>query len=63
MHAFQEADEAERRMRNLAGPSFDEFLILRYKATNEPPFPFTWDNSAKINQEYGAILTRVSARV
>jgi hypothetical protein len=61
-HPYQEADEAERRMRSLAGPSFDEFLILRYKATNEPPFPFSWDNSAKANQEYGAILTRVSSR-
>jgi hypothetical protein len=62
MHPYQEADEAERRMRSLAGPSFDEFLILRYKATNEPPFPFSWDKAAKANQEYGAILTRVSSR-
>ena len=62
MHPFQEADEAERRMRNLAGPFFDEFLVLRYNATNEPPFPFGWDNAAKSNQEYGAILTRVSSR-
>jgi hypothetical protein len=30
MHPFQEADEAERRMRSLAGPFFDEFLVLRY---------------------------------
>lgn len=61
-HPIQEADEAERRMRGLAGPSFDEFLILRYKATNEQPFPFAWDNIGKANQEYGAILTRVSSR-
>lgn len=62
LHPFQEADEAERRMRALAAPSFDEFLILRYNATNEAPFPFAWDNVQKANQEYGAILTRVSSR-
>lgn len=62
LHPFQEADEAERRLRSLAASHFDEFLILRYKATNEPPFPFDWDNAAKANQEYGAILTRVSSR-
>jgi hypothetical protein len=62
LHPFQEADEAVRRMRALAGPFFDDFLILRYKAINEPPFPFAWDNVANANQEYGAILTRVSSR-
>ncbi|MEY9726278.1 hypothetical protein [Bradyrhizobium yuanmingense] len=62
MHPVQEADEAERRLRSLAAPSFDEFLVLRYKAENEDPFPFAWDNLAKSTQEYGAILTRVSSR-
>jgi hypothetical protein len=62
LHPFQEANEAERRMKTLAAPSFDEFLILRYKATNETPFPFVWDNPATANQEYGAILTRTSSR-
>lgn len=62
MHPVQEADEAEHRMRSLAGPFFDEFLVLRYNATNEGSFPFSWDNATKSNQEYGAILTRVSSR-
>jgi hypothetical protein len=61
-HPVQEADEAERRLRALAAPSFDEFLILRYKATNEAPFPFAWDNGVKTNHEYGAILSRISNR-
>jgi hypothetical protein len=61
-HPYQEADEAERRLRALAGPSFDEFLVLRYKATNEAPFPFSWDNPTKVSHEYGAILSRVSTR-
>jgi hypothetical protein len=61
-HPYQEADEAENRLRTLAAPHFDEFLVLRYKATNDSPFPFSWDNPQKTNQEYGAVLTRVSSR-
>lgn len=61
-HPYQEADEAEHRLRTLAAPRFDEFLVLRYRATNEPPFPFAWDNPQKTHQEYGAVLTRVSSR-
>jgi hypothetical protein len=48
----------------LAAPDFDEFLILRYRATNdpvgEPPFPFDWVDLTLTNRDYGAILTRVS---
>jgi hypothetical protein len=61
-HPYQEADEAERRLRALAGPAFHEFLVLRYKATNEAPFHFAWDDPTKVMHEYGAILTRVSSR-
>lgn len=60
-HPAQEADEAQKRMVTLAKPFFDEFLVMRYQATNESPFPFQWDKPAQINQEYGAILTRVSS--
>ena len=62
MPPSQEADEAERRLIALARPFFQAFLSLRYKAINEKPFPFAWDNASKVNQEYGAILSRVSAR-
>lgn len=41
-HPYQEAAEAERRLQANAAPHFDEFIILRYDAINEPPFPFTW---------------------
>ncbi len=37
LHPFQEAPEAERRLRAVAQPEFDEFLVLRFKATNAPP--------------------------
>jgi hypothetical protein len=37
-HPAQEAAEAMRRLRAEAAPSFNEFIILPYAATNEPPF-------------------------
>jgi hypothetical protein len=59
-HPYQEAPEAERRLRAKAAAQYDEFLILRYRATNEPPYPFEWVDYADTVHEYGAILVRVS---
>jgi hypothetical protein len=58
-HPFQEAIEAERRLRAEAAPSFDEFILLPYSATNESPFPFTWVNYTLTAQNYGASLVRI----
>jgi hypothetical protein len=44
----------------MLGP-YDELLILPYSATNRPPFPFSWMNARRTQQEYNAILLRVSA--
>ena len=41
---------------------FDEFLILRFKATNSPPYPFEWHNSNETRLDYAAVLSRISAR-
>ena len=41
-HPIQEATEARNRLEQLAAPSFDEFLILPFRANNEPPFIFEW---------------------
>jgi len=62
LHPSQEAAEAERRLRELAAPAFDEFLILRYKATNEQPYPFAWVDDDETARDYAAVLTRVSSR-
>jgi len=62
LHPSQEAAEAERRLRELAAPAFDEFLILRYKATNEELYPFEWVSYAETVRDYAAILTRVSSK-
>jgi hypothetical protein len=60
LHPIQEAAEAEKRLRNEIAPKFDEFLILHYKATNEPPYPFEWVSYVDTFQDYGAALTRIS---
>lgn len=61
LHPIQEARIAEQRLAD-ATPSFDEFLIVRFKATNIPPFPFCWLDLANTQRDYAAILTRVSSR-
>ena len=62
LHPFQEAPEAERRLRAEALPAFDELLILRFKATNAPPFPFEWHDYNETRLDYAAVLSRISAR-
>jgi hypothetical protein len=39
LHPYQEAPEAERRLRSLAAPDYDEFLILRLKRQTQSPIP------------------------
>jgi len=62
LHPIQEAAEAERHLHEEAEPSFDEFLILRYCATNSPPFPFSWVDYNSTRLDYAAALTRISSR-
>ena len=57
---MQEADEAERRLRDALSQKFDELIFLRYRATNEPPYPFAWVAYTETHRDYGAALTRVS---
>lgn len=45
-HPYQEAAETERRLLQEAAPHFDEFLILHFVATNDPPYAFQWINQA-----------------
>jgi hypothetical protein len=61
-HPSQEAEEAEKRLRELAAPSFEEFLVLRYSATNEAPYPFEWVDFEKTKLDYAAALTRISSK-
>jgi len=59
-HPLQEAAEAKRRLRRDAQPSYDEFIVLHYIATNQEPFELAWLNSSKTQQEYGSALLRIS---
>lgn len=59
-HPIQEAKDAESRLIADVASKFDEFLFLRYKATNDDPYPFEWLNYIGTFQDYGAALTRIS---
>jgi len=61
-HPYQEAPEAERRLRLDAEPKFDEFLVLRYRATNESPYPFEWVSEKDTRLDYAAALARISSQ-
>lgn len=63
-HPIQEAAEAERRLLSLAAPAFDEFLILKFAATNDanPACSFTWVDGKNTELDYGAALARIGAR-
>jgi hypothetical protein len=62
LHPFQEAPEAERRLKAEAAAEFDEFLILRFKAPNAPLYPFEWADYSETRLDYAAALSRISAR-
>jgi hypothetical protein len=59
-HPIQEARDALSRLEQRAQPSFDEFLVLPFVATNTPPHPFSWVDDEKLVLGYSALLTRVS---
>lgn len=59
-HPAQESEEAERRLQQRASPNFDEFLFLRFRATNVSPYPFEWVDYTQTAKEYGALLIRLS---
>jgi hypothetical protein len=59
-HPFQEAVAAEERVALEARPAFDEFLFLRFRASNMRPYPFQWLDEAETRAEYGAVLARIA---
>lgn len=59
-HPIQEAAEAEARVLARAAPAFDEFQVLRFRATNVEPFPFQWADYTQTAKEYSALLVRLS---
>jgi hypothetical protein len=61
-HPSQEAPEAERRLWAEAEPCYDEFLVLPFVATNEPPFDFRWWDLNTTVDRYSSMLVRVLDR-
>ena len=59
-HPIQEAPEAIRRLEEQVRPSFDEFLIITFKATNVLPYKFQWFKYNDTAELYGAMLARTS---
>lgn len=59
-HPIQEAEHARLRLLSKVHSEYDEFLILKYRATNEPPYPFGWVNERDTIQDYAAALLRIS---
>ena len=59
-HPAQEAPRAEELLLQKASPAFDEFLLLRFRASNVRPYPFEWVDLERTKMEYGSLLTRVS---
>jgi hypothetical protein len=58
--ALQESEETSRRLLQTARPAFDEFLLLKFRATNREPFPFSWLNPSGTAADYGAALVRIA---
>lgn len=57
----REAADFARRIEDKVGPHYDELLILRFQATNNPPYEFDWVNPQETAQLYGSALVRISA--
>ena len=60
-HPIMEAAEAEKRLISNAASAYDHFIILRFIATNDPPFAFNWLKPNDVVADYGAALARISA--
>ncbi len=62
-HRLRE-DEPPVVMNRLAvlATSYDEVLLLSFKATNQLPFPFSWGGARKVELDYASVLTRVGER-
>lgn len=60
-HPAQEAPIVEARIRQEVVPHYNETIILRYRATNDAPFPFSWVDAAATARDYRASLVRLAS--
>ena len=59
-HPIQQAAGAEAKVRADLHNVYEEVIVLPFVATNQPPLAFQWANSARVRNEYGAALVRIS---
>ena len=59
-HPIQEADEAERRIREQVADAFDELIVLKFQAVNATPYSFAWADPAAVKSSYEAALLRLT---
>jgi hypothetical protein len=56
----REAAQAIDRIQQRVTDTFDELLILGFRATNVSPYPFEWVDESELRQQYSAALLRIS---
>jgi hypothetical protein len=56
----RDAPEIVARLERAVRPAYDELLILRFRATNRPPYPFEWVNAEETQMIYNSALLRLS---
>ncbi len=59
-HPLQEAAGVERDLASRVENMFDELVLLRFKATNERPYAFSWVDQAETEKLYASALIRIS---
>lgn len=59
-HPIQEAESTIERLGASARAAFDELLVLRFAATNQPPYEFAWVDPEGTRADYSAALVRIS---
>ncbi len=60
-HPAQEASFIVSKLRHEVAPSYDELILLTYKASNDAPFEFRWNDVATVERDYSASLVRLSS--
>lgn len=56
----RDAPEIVARLERAVRPAYDELLILRFRATNSPPYPFEWIDEGETRMIYNSALLRLS---
>ncbi len=56
----RDAPEIVARLEQTVRPAYDELLILKFRATNRPPYPFEWIDEGETRMIYNSALLRLS---